>query len=65
MQRDNNSMRLQQMFREAIRVGNYSYATEKAYWAWIRSFLHYHSVKHPSRKRTPIDLKFEKYPINR
>ena len=41
-------MRLQQMFREAIRVGNYSYATEKSYWAWIRSFLHYHNMKHPS-----------------
>ena len=42
------TMRLQQKFQSAIRTGNYSYATEKSYWSWIRSFLHFHNMKHPN-----------------
>ena len=31
-----------------IRVRNYSYATEKAYIAWVRRYIRYHNNQHPS-----------------
>ena len=40
-------MRLQEQFRVSIRMAGYSYATEKSYWGWIRSFLLFHGMKHP------------------
>ncbi len=42
-------MRLQQQFKTSIRLANYAYSTEKAYWFWIRSFLFFHGMKHPDQ----------------
>ncbi len=41
-------MRLQQQFIETIRRANYSLATERTYWSWIRQFLHFHKMRHPT-----------------
>ena len=41
-------MRLQQEFIEAIRLSNYSLATERTYWVWVRQYLHFHHMRHPS-----------------
>ena len=41
------AMRLQEQFQAAIRTANYSYATEKAYWHWVRQFIFFHQMKHP------------------
>ena len=41
-------MRLQQQFIEAIRLSNYSLATERTYWVWVRQHLHFHHMRHPS-----------------
>ncbi len=35
-------------FQQAIRAVNYAYATEKAYWSWIRQYLKFHKMKHPA-----------------
>lgn len=41
-------MRLQQEFIEAIRLANYSLSTERSYWIWVRQYLHFHQMRHPS-----------------
>ncbi|CAM3457225.1 integron integrase [Parendozoicomonas haliclonae] len=41
-------MRLQQQFQEAIRLANYAYSTEKAYWSWIKGYIYFHNMKHPA-----------------
>jgi len=41
-------MRLQQEFIETIRLANYSLATERSYWAWVRQYLHFHKMRHPA-----------------
>lgn len=41
-------MRLQQQFIETVRRANYSLATERTYWSWIRQFLHFHKMRHPA-----------------
>jgi integron integrase len=41
-------MRLQQQFIETVRRANYSLATERTYWGWIRQFLHFHKMRHPT-----------------
>ena len=40
-------MRLQQQFRIAIRTANYSLATERSYWGWIKKYITFHNMKHP------------------
>ena len=40
-------MRLQQQFIETIRRANYSLATERTYWGWIRQYLYFHNMRHP------------------
>jgi len=40
-------MRLQQQFIETVRRANYSLATERTYWSWIKQFLHFHHMRHP------------------
>lgn len=40
--------RLRDRFREAIRVRHYSIRTEKTYWYWIRFFLRFHGMRHPT-----------------
>ncbi len=39
-------MRLQEKFRIVIRSANYSLATERSYWAWIKKFIQFHNMKH-------------------
>jgi integron integrase len=46
-------MRLQQEFIEAIRLSNYSLATERTYWVWVRQYLHFHHMRHPSEMGGP------------
>ena len=41
-------MRLQQEFNNAVRLANYSLATERSYWGWVRQFLHFHNMRHPA-----------------
>ncbi len=38
-------MRLQQQFIETIRLANYSLATERTYWGWIRQYLFFHNMR--------------------
>ena len=40
-------MRLQEKFQIVIRNANYSLATERSYWAWIKKFIQFHNMKHP------------------
>ena len=40
--------RLIDRVREAIRSRHYSRRTEKTYWFWIRFFIRYHGMRHPS-----------------
>jgi len=40
--------RLVDRVREAIRSRHYSRRTEKTYWFWIRFFIRYHGMRHPS-----------------
>ena len=44
---DKKEKRLIARFREAIRARHYSRQTEKTYWYWIRSFIHFHGKRHP------------------
>ena len=46
-------MRLQQEFNNAVRLANYSLATERSYWGWVRQFLHFHNMRHPSEMGGP------------
>jgi integron integrase len=41
-------MRLQQEFNETVRLANYSLATERSYWGWVRQYLHFHHMRHPA-----------------
>jgi integron integrase len=41
-------MRLQEEFISVVRSANYSLATERSYWGWIRRYLHFHRMRHPS-----------------
>lgn len=41
-------MRLQQEFIQAIRLANYSLATERSYWGWVRQYLYFHHMRHPA-----------------
>ena len=40
-------MRLQEKFQQSIRSANYSLATERSYWSWIKRFIKYHKLRHP------------------
>ena len=44
---DKGEKRLIDRLREAIRSRHYSRQTEKAYWYWIRWFVHFHEGRHP------------------
>ena len=35
------------LVRDRIRTLQYSYLTEKNYTYWIKSFIHYHKLRHP------------------
>ena len=45
---DKKAKRLVERLREAIRSRHYSRRTEKAYWYWIRYFIHFHGKRHPA-----------------
>lgn len=40
--------RLRDQFRAVIRVNHYSIRTEKSYWYWIRYFIRFHHMRHPT-----------------
>jgi integron integrase len=41
-------IKLLDQVREAIRVRHYSYRTEKQYVAWVRRYIRFHGLRHPS-----------------
>jgi site-specific recombinase XerD len=41
------STRLLDQLRERIRYAHYSLRTEQAYVYWVRSFIHFHGLRHP------------------
>lgn len=43
-----NSPRLLDKLRTAIRYKHYSYATEKAYVYWVRFYIRFHNLQHPA-----------------
>ncbi|MGQ9426060.1 tyrosine-type recombinase/integrase [Gilvimarinus sp. F26214L] len=45
---DSIKPRLREQVRRVIRVHRYSIRTEKSYWYWIRYFIRFHGLKHPS-----------------
>ena len=45
--------RLLDRVRDAIRVRQYSLATEKSYLGWIRKFIVYHGKRHPAEMSKP------------
>lgn len=45
--------KLRDQFRNAIRVRYYSVRTEKTYWHWIRYFIRFHRMRHPSEMAAP------------
>lgn len=39
--------------RDAIRLKHYSYRMEQAYVGWIKRYIHFHDVRHPSEMGAP------------
>lgn len=39
--------RLIEVFHETARLRHLGKSTEKAYWNWIRQFIHFHGLRHP------------------
>ncbi len=37
--------------RHAIRLKHYSMRTEEAYIFWIKKYIHFHNLRHPSEMR--------------
>src|SRR5688572_33222648 len=50
--------RLEEEFREAIRVRGYTIDTERAYWMWVRQFMFFHQKQHPREMAGPEVQKF-------
>ena len=40
--------RLREQLRGVMRTQRYSLRTEKTYWYWIRYFIRFHGMRHPS-----------------
>ena len=38
---------------DAIRPKHYSYRTEQAYVGWIKRYIYFHDVRHPSEMDAP------------
>jgi integron integrase len=53
MQPPNPPKKLLDLYREAIRVKQYSPRTEKTYTEWVRRYILYHNKRHPAEMRTP------------
>lgn len=45
--------KLRDQVRAVIRTKHYSIRTEKSYWYWIRSFIHFHKLRHPRDMAEP------------
>ena len=39
--------RLEEEFREALRVRGCSFDTERSYWMWTRQYIFFHGKRHP------------------
>mgnify|MGYP000374028580 CR=1 FL=1 len=39
--------KLQHVFHQKMRAAHYALNTERAYWNWIRRYLHFHGMRHP------------------
>jgi site-specific recombinase XerD len=48
-----SELRLLDRVRNAIRVRQYSIATEKTYLGWIRKFIVFHNKRHPAELSKP------------
>jgi len=48
-----HKIRLLDRVRQAIRLKNYSYSTEKAYVSWIKRFILFHNKRHPKTMGGP------------
>ena len=48
MSRATHPPKLRDRVRQVIRIRRYSRRTEKSYWYWIRSFIRFHGMRHPS-----------------
>ena len=48
MSRADHPLKLRDRVRQVIRTRRYSRRTEKSYWYWIRSFIRFHGMRHPS-----------------
>jgi integron integrase len=46
-------LRLMDMLRQQIRYRHYSMRTEEAYVYWVRSFIHFHQLRHPAELAHP------------
>jgi hypothetical protein len=44
--------------RQAIRLKNYSYSTEKAYVYWVKRYIIFHDIRHP---KTMGEREIEKF----
>lgn len=53
--------RLMDQVRRAIRTRHFSLSTEKAYVRWIKDYLHYHGLRHPSEMGKPELEQFLSY----
>lgn len=45
--------KLRDQVREVIRLRRYSRRTEKSYWYWIRFYIRFHDMRHPSDMAEP------------
>jgi hypothetical protein len=45
-------LRLQDQVKAVIRTRRYRRRTEKSYWYWIRYFIRFHDLQHPSTMGT-------------
>jgi hypothetical protein len=45
--------KLSDQVRDAIRLKHYSYRTEQAYVGWIKRYVLFHGVRHPSEMGAP------------
>ncbi len=53
MQPTNPPKKLLDLYREAIRLKNYSARTEKTYTEWVRQYIIFHNKRHPKDMRVP------------
>jgi Phage integrase, N-terminal SAM-like domain len=45
--------KLLDQMRDAIRLKNYAYSTEKAYVDWVERYIRFHKLRHPREMNTP------------